>query len=178
MKSYQEMMIEKYADELVEALSTDLKKACKILTKIFKGVTMGELQDLYEQLNESGNNYSLINVCFCGCSHTLLKGARAGAPDAYIKISNIMEDLRYDNGLPLSGVNYPKDNPTQWNDFFDHYDRDQDFWGFYWDYPVYNFTPDGTSIYVRVDCSLSELRGYLTEAYEGASWNHDFNRRW
>jgi hypothetical protein len=176
--SYQEMMIERCADELAEALHTDLNKACKILTKIFKGTSGGEFQDLYDNLRESVVDYSLIENCFCSCSNVLLKGTRAGSADAYRRIVEIMETLHYDNGLPLTGYNYPKDKPTQWNDFFEHYDRDQDFWEFYWDYETYNFCTDGKDIYMRVDCSLSDLRDYLTDMYDGVSWEHDFDRTW
>jgi hypothetical protein len=178
MKSYQEIMIEKYADELTEALRTDLNKACKILTKIFKGTTIGEMQDLFDQLNESGNDCSLINDCFCCGDGILLKGTRPGTTHAYGRISDIMETLHYDNGLPLTGYNYPKDNPTEWHDFFEHYDRDQDLWGFYWDDEVYNFCTDGKGIYVRIDYSLSDLKSCLEVNYDGASWEHDFNRKW
>lgn len=176
--NYTEIMIEKYADELAEALHTNLNKACKILTKIFQGTTGAEFQDLYDNLRESGRDYSLIEDCFCNCSNVLLKGTRVGSADAYQRIYDIMETLHYDNGLPLTGYNYPAENPTQWGDFFEHYDRDQDFWGFYWDYPIYNFTTDGKDIYMRIDCSVADLRNYLTDAYDGASWEHDFGPRW
>jgi hypothetical protein len=176
--SYQEMMIERYADELAEALRTDLNKACKILTKIFQGTSGGEFQDLYDNLRESVVDYSLIENCFCSCGQVLLKGTRPGSPDAYQRIVEIMETLHYDNGLPLTGYNYPKDNPTQWNDYFEHYDRDQDFWGFYWDEAIYNFCTDGKEIYMRIDYSLSDLRDCLIDMYDGTSWEHDFNRKW
>ncbi len=178
MKSYQEIMIEKYADELAEALYTDLNKACKILTKIFKGVRIWDVQELFEKLNESRGDYSLINDCFTLADSILLKGTRPGKEDAYGHIVNIMETLHYDNGLPLTGYNYPKDNPTEWNDFFEHYDRDQDFWEFYGDETIYNFCTDGKDIFMRVDFSLSDLRDSLTYAYDGASWEHDFDREW
>lgn len=178
MKSYPEIMIEKYADELAEALHTDLNKACKILTKIFQDTTEGEFQGLYDNLRESMGDYSLIEKCFCSCSQVLLKGTRLGSLDAYQRIVDIMETLHYDNGLPLTGYNYPEDKPTQWNDFFEHYDRDQDFWGFYWDYEIYNFCTDGKDIYMRIDCSLADLRDCLTDMYDGASWEHDFDRQW
>jgi hypothetical protein len=175
--TYTEKMIEKYADELTNALTNDLNKACKILTTIFEGVEVGKLQDLFENLNEYGGDYSLINDCF-NCANTLLKGTRLGTADAYMRISNIMETLHYDNGLPLSGYNYPKEKPTQWNDYFEHYDRDQDFWCFYEDCEIYNFCTDGKDIYMRIDYSLADLRDCLTDAYDGASWDHDFNRIW
>ena len=178
MKSYQEIMIERYADELAEALRTDLNKACKILTKIFQGTTRAEFQDLHDNLRESVEDCSLIDKCFCSCSQVLLKGTRPGSPDAYQRISEIMQTLHYDNGLPLTGYNHPEDNPTKWSDFFEHYDRDQDFWGFYWDYETYNFCTDGKDIYMRLDCSVADLQDCLIDMYDGASWEHDFDRTW
>lgn len=170
-----EKTIERYADELTEALSNDLSKACAILTKIFRGVTTGDAIDL---LDESGMDCSILNDCFKNVGNMILKGTRAGSDDAYGRISGIMETLHYDNGLPLTGLNYPAENPTEWNDYFEHYDRDQDFWGFWWDEEIYNFTTDGKNIYMRVNWSLADLRNYLIDAYNGASWEHDFDRKW
>jgi hypothetical protein len=173
-----EEMIAKYAAELAEALSNDLYKACKILTKIFKGVTTGDAINLLDELEASGMDCSLLKDCFTLVDSMILKGTRAGSVDATMRIGNIMETLHYDNGLPLSGYNYPEDNPTQWNDYFEHYDRDQDFWGFYWDEEIYNFTTDGKGIFMRVNVSLSDLRACLTKMYDGASWDHDFKSQW
>lgn len=176
--SYVETMFKRYADELKDALSNDLNKACAILTKIFRGVTTGDAFNLFDELEEGGMDCSLLEDCFKSVDNMILKGTKAGSVDATMRISNIMETLHYDNGLPLSGYNYPAENPTQWNDYFEHYDRDQDVWGFWWDEEIYNFTTDGESIFMRVNWSLAELRDYLIEAYDGASWDHDFNRRW
>lgn len=171
-------MLMNYENELTEALSNDLTKACKILTKIFKGVIIGDAYNLLDELEESGVDCSSFKDCFTLVDKTILKGARAGSTDATMQISNIMETLHYDNGLPLSGYNYPEDNPTEWNDYFSHYDRDQDFWGFWWDEEIYNFTTDGKEIFMRVNWSFEDLRNYLIEAYSGVSWNHDFNGEW
>lgn len=168
--------IKKYADELAEALSNDLNKACSILTKIFRGMTMYDAQDIVDEFTGVGVNPTLLENCFQSVNCTLLKGIKPGSRDAYQRMYDIMETLHYDNGLPLTGYNYPKDNPTKWSDFFEHYDRDQDFWGFYWDYPIYNFTTDGKDIYMRIDLSLIGLRDCLTALYDGASWDHDFGR--
>lgn len=178
MKSYQEIMLEKYKNDLTEALSNDLNKACKILTKIFKGVTTGEAINLLDELKARGVDCPLLRDCFTLADNIILKGTRAGSTDATGQISNIMETLHYDNGLPLSGYNYPEDNPTEWNDYFSHYDRDQDLWGFWWDEEIYNFTTDGKEIFMRVNWSFADLRSYLIDAYSGVSWNHDFNRVW
>ena len=42
--------------------------------------------------------------------------------DAYSVITDIMETLHYDNGKPLVCDEY---------NYFDNYDRDQDYWGYY-----------------------------------------------
>jgi hypothetical protein len=95
----------------------------------------------------------------------LLRDAKVGDPDAFMQITNIMETLHYDNGKPLSCAEY---------DYFEHYDRDQDFWGFYDDMLVHDFITDGSQLYMRVDMSFDELKKHLTDAYDGASWEHDF----
>lgn len=173
-----ELLFERYENELAEALSYDYKKACVILTKIFKGVTTGDAYNFFGKLVARSEKYLELSNCFTSVNNMILKGTRPNSTDATMQISNIMETLHYDNGLPLTGYNYPKDNPTQWNDFFSHYDRDQDFWGFYWDEEIYNFATDGKDIFMRVDWTLAELRDYLLDAYSGASWDHDFDRKW
>jgi len=169
-----EKMIERYADELTKALSNDLNEACVILTKIFKGVTVGEATELLRELDDN----EVLNNCLSCADNIILKGTRPGSVHAIARISDCMETLHYDNGLPLSGYNYPKEKPTEWHDFFEHYDRDQDLWGFWWDEEIYNFSTDGKEIFMRVNWTLAELIDYLTDAYDGASWDHDFNRKW
>lgn len=176
MKNIEEM-IQQYAEELADALTNDLNKACKILTKIFKGVTTGDAMNLFDELKEGGMDCSLLEDCFKSVGNMILKGTREGSDDAHMRLSGIMETLHYDNGLPLSGLNYPEEDPTEWNDYFGHYDRDQDFWGFYDDEEIYNFTTDGKDIFMRVNLSLADLRTYLTDAYDGVSWDHDFGQR-
>ena len=68
--------IKKYANELSNALSTDLNKACAILTKIFKGVTVGEAIELLDELKECIENSSLIEDSFHSCSNIILKGTK------------------------------------------------------------------------------------------------------
>ena len=170
-------MIEEYVDDLAEALSNDLNKACKILTKIFKYMTIADAREIYDKLMQSKLYCATIEDCFYGCS-LLLKGTKPNSKDAFMRIYDIMETLHYDNGLPLSGYNYPKDKPTEWNDYFTHYDRDQDFWEFYESDTIYNFATDGKNLFIRVDLSLAELKDELAYMYDGASWDHDFNRKW
>ena len=86
--------------------------------------------------------------------------------DGYSVINDIMETLHYDNGMPLSCNDY---------DYFDHYDRDQDFWGFYEDELIDHFEldKDGNLIQVMV-MNKEELVDKLTDMYDGSSWEHDF----
>lgn len=87
--------------------------------------------------------------------------------DGYSCINSIMRTLHYDNGKPLSCDDY---------DYFEHYDRDQDFWGFYDDQLVDHFEldKDGKLINVMV-MTKQELRDELVDRYEGSSWEHDFH---
>ena len=86
--------------------------------------------------------------------------------NGYMVIDDIMETLHYDNGKPLSCDDY---------NYFDHYDRDQDFWGFYEDIVIDHFELDknGNLIIVMV-MTKEELTDTLTYWYDGSSWDHDF----
>ena len=86
--------------------------------------------------------------------------------DGYMVINDIMETLHYDNGKPLSCDEY---------NYFDHYDRDQDYWGFYEDELIDHFEldKDGNLILVMV-MNKEELTDKLTDMYDGSSWEHDF----
>ena len=86
--------------------------------------------------------------------------------DAYSVITDIMETLHYDNGKPLVCDEY---------NYFDQYDRDQDFWGYYEGEVIDHFEldKDGNLMQILV-MNKEELTDALTEAYDGASWEHDF----
>ena len=88
--------------------------------------------------------------------------------DGYMVINDIMETLHYDNGKPLSCDDY---------DYFDQYDRDQDYWGFYEDELIDHFEldKDGNLILVMV-MNKEELTDKLTDMYDGSSWEHDFGK--
>ena len=88
--------------------------------------------------------------------------------DGYMVINDIMETLHYDNGKPLSCDDY---------NYFDHYDRDQDYWGFYEDELIDHFEldKDGNLILVMV-MNKEELTDKLTDMYDGSSWDHDFGK--
>ena len=86
--------------------------------------------------------------------------------DGYSSINDIMETLHYDNGEPLTCDDY---------NYFDHYDRDQDLWGFYEDELIDHFEldKDGNIIQIMV-MTKDELTDILTDMYDGSSWDHDF----
>ena len=86
--------------------------------------------------------------------------------DGYSSINDIMETLHYDNGEPLTCDDY---------NYFDHYDRDQDLWGFYEDELIDHFELDknGNLIQIMV-MNKDELTDILTDMYDGSSWDHDF----
>ena len=88
--------------------------------------------------------------------------------DGYMVINDIMETLHYDNGKPLSCDEY---------NYFDHYDRDQDYWGFYEDELIDHFEldKDGNLILVMV-MNKEELTDKLTDMYDGSRWDHDFGK--
>ena len=86
--------------------------------------------------------------------------------NAFIVIYDIMETLHYDNGKPLICDEY---------DYFEQYDRDQDFWGYYEGEVISHFEldKDGNLMQILV-MTKEELTDALTMAYDGASWDHDF----
>ena len=86
--------------------------------------------------------------------------------DAYGVIIDIMGTLHYDNGKPLVGDDY---------NYFDQYDRDQDFWGYYEGEVIDHFELDNWGNLMQILVMTKEdLTDSLTDAYDGASWEHDF----
>ena len=86
--------------------------------------------------------------------------------NAFRVIYDIMETLHYDNGKPLICDEY---------DYFEQYDRDQDFWGYYGGEVIGHFEldEDGNLMQILV-MNKEDLTDSLTMAYDGASWEHDF----
>ena len=86
--------------------------------------------------------------------------------DAFGVIIDIMATLHYDNGKPLVSDEY---------NYFDQYDRDQDFWEFYEGEVISHFEldKDGNLMQILV-MNKEDLKDSLTMAYDGASWDQDF----
>ena len=162
--------------ELIDYLSTnDLEKVCVILTKMFKGHQLEEINNEIEKLNFPTKFYEMLNGLLNDTGNVYLKNTKLNNEDAFVQIQNIMKTLCYDNGLPLSGLNYPKENPTEENDFFNHYDREQDFWGFYNEFSIYEFVIKDNEIFMVLDLTINELKEILDKEYSGSSWEHDFD---
>ena len=86
--------------------------------------------------------------------------------DAYGVIIDIMGTLHYDNGKPLVSDEY---------NYFDQYDRDQDFWGYYEGEVIDHFELDNFGNLMQILVMTKEdLTESLTMNYDGASWEHDF----
>ena len=86
--------------------------------------------------------------------------------DAYSVITDIMETLHYDNGKPLVCDEY---------NYFDNYDRDQDYWGYYEGEVISHFELNEVGNLMQILVMTKEdLKDSLTMAYDGASWEHDF----
>ena len=86
--------------------------------------------------------------------------------NAFIVIYDIMETLHYDNGKPLVCDEY---------NYFDNYDRDQDYWGYYEGEVISHFELDEIGNLMQILVMTKEdLKDSLTMAYDGASWEHDF----
>lgn len=86
--------------------------------------------------------------------------------NGYTVITDIMKTLHYDNGKPLICDEY---------NYFDQYDRYQDFYGFYEDTLIDHFELDKNgNVIIVVVMTKEELTDTLTYWYEGSSWDHDF----
>lgn len=103
-----------------------------------------------------------------------------GDDDAWHWLDDAMGDVYYDNGLPLTGKNYPEDNPTEKNNYFDHYDRDQDYSGWFDDQPVLKVMKmkplpyTGISYKVILNLTPREVKDMAEDLYNGVEYAHDF----
>ena len=154
------------------------KKDLYELNEIYKDVgpmTCGDFRDYVDDLIEgnSGSSqeeqkavefWNIVRESLFDAGSLFLYDVKD--KDGYSVINDIMETLHYDNGKPLSCNDY---------DYFDHYDRDQDFWGFYEDELIDHFEldKDGNLIIVMV-MNKEELTDKLTDMYDSSSWEHDF----
>ena len=116
-----------------------------------------------EEDQESAEFWKAVQEAISGADSIVLYDVKDR--NGFTVIYDIMETLHYDNGKPLVCDEY---------DYFDQYDRDQDFWSFYEDVVIDHFEldKDGNVIQVVV-MTKEELTDILTDWYDGASWEHD-----
>lgn len=119
---------------------------------------------------EDANNYcpEKFSDMYSSTGSVLLRDSEVNDQDAYSYLYNIMETLHYDNGEPLISDD---------NNYFDHYDRSQEFWGYFNDMDISDFITDGKELYIRVDMTPELLKDMLKDEYDGASYEHDFGER-
>ena len=85
-------------------------------------------------------------------------------------IEEVMKTLHYDNGQPLVTDKYS---------YFDNYDRDQDFWGFFEDEVIDHFELDKNgNLLIVLELTRPELEDSLKQMYDGSSYEHDFGSTW
>lgn len=90
---------------------------------------------------------------------------------------DFMSSHTYDNGLPLTGLNYPPDNPDEEHDYFEHYDRDQDLEivsGLEDEIKKIVYDEKYNVFNVIVNVTVEEYESSWYETYQGSSYEHDF----
>lgn len=98
-----------------------------------------------------------------------------GSP-AYEALDVAFQKATYDNGKPLTGYNDPKD-PKEWHDYFEHYDRDQDYDSIFDDERVTRISyviGSKTDLALFFDFTSDQLIAWVDREYSGAEYAHDF----
>ena len=147
----------------------DIQKIVKFCNDNFRDFSIEDLLFWLEEHTEYNNTYfqSMLQNALNSNNNLLLKDFCIGDEDAFSQIIKIMENLHYDNGIPLI---------TKESNYFDFYDRDQEFSSFYNYETIYDFLTDGKEIYIRINISLKKLKEYLKESYDGSNYVHEFGQ--
>ena len=153
-----------YIDQLLKEVNggkMTKQEFCQRLTKKFKGQSVWEFQGMceesedfsFQRLTPSDSNEDVKDLLYrFTTTHT------------------------YDNGLPLTGLNYPPENPTQEHYYFEHYDRDDDFESTGMDEEILEvwYDEESDDVNVRVDVTKEDFENNWTESYDKSSYEHDF----
>ena len=153
----------KFEKKDLDELNKFYKNSGAMTCSEFRGM-IDDIIENSEEEQESVEFWNIVQESLSGVGSLFIYDVKD--EDGYMVINDIMETLHYDNGKPLSCDDY---------NYFDHYDRDQDFWGFYEDELIDHFEldKDGNLILVMV-MNKEELTNKLTDMYDGSSWEHDF----
>ena len=134
---------------------------------------------LLETLVEESNNNGATNIATV--FYDLLDKdnwlTKDGEP-AYKVLDEAFQKATYDNGKPLTGYNDPK-NPKEWHDYFEHYDRDQDYESIFDDDRVTKVSyviGDKMTLKLFFDFTSEQLFAWVEQQYGGSEYAHDFKR--
>jgi hypothetical protein len=131
--------------------------------------------DLVELLINTAVEVDLLHIAetfnSLGYSENWL--TKDGKP-AYDVLDEAFQKATYDNGKPLTGYNDP-DDPDEWHDFFEHYDRDQDYSEIFYGDRVTKVAESTTGeVQLFLDFSSAQLIAWVANEYGGSSYDHDF----
>ena len=142
-----------------------------ILNKVLKKygpMNEYELLELLDEFMEDKNVGSFWEGVFDSLNNCdsirLLTGE-----NGFSSIDEIMRTLHYDNGKPLTTDEY---------NYFDHYDRSQEYWDFFGGEEIDHFELEGDELVEVVKLTYKQVRNILTNWYDGSSWEHDFGDSW
>lgn len=157
------------------------QEVLKFLNSKFSGMEVEELSELLERtLRRPGNpnQKQVIKLLFDSMGKVeffRLSGDPIDGPDVFLRLREIFKKLHYDNGLPLSGLNFPEQNPTEENDYFEDFDRTDELWSYFDNFPFKEFKFDSKGNLVGIlDITYEDLFELCKDEYEGSSWEQDF----
>ena len=160
------------------------QEVIKFLNSKFSGMEVEELRELLERvLRRPGNPnqkqvIKLLSDSMEKVEFFRLSGDPINGSDVFLRLKEVFENLHYDNGLPLSGLNFPKQNPTEENDYFEDFDRTDEFWSYFDNFPIKEFKFDSKGNLVGIlDLTYEDLFELCKDEYDGSSWEDDFGDR-
>ena len=160
------------------------QEVIKFLNSKFSGMEVEELKENLEDIFYRPSNpnqkqvIKLLSESMENVEFFRLSGDPIDGPDAFLRLKEVFENLHYDNGLPLSGLNFPEQKPTEENDYFEHFDRIDEFWTYFENFPVKEFKFDSKGNLIGIlDITYEDLFELCKDEYEGSSWEDDFGYR-
>ena len=133
------------------------------------------LETLIEEANSNGvTNVATVFYDLLNKDNWLTKD---GEP-AYKILDEAFQKATYDNGKPLTGYNDPV-YPEFWHDYFEHYDRDQDYESIFDDDRVTKVSYIiGSKLELKLffDFTSEQHMAWVANEYGGAEYAHDFKQ--
>ena len=135
------------------------------------------IASLLETLVEEASSKGATNVVtvFCDLLNKDNWLTKDGEP-AYKILDEAFQKVTYDNGKPLTGYNDPVYSEF-WHDYFEHYDRDQDYESIFDDDQVIKVSyVIGSKLELKLffDFTSEQLVARVTTEYGGSEYAHDF----